>query len=264
MLVILLAFLGLCFGSFVNALTWRLKNQKDWVKARSQCPDCGHELAAKDLIPVLSWLLLKGKCRYCGRSISWQYPLVELAAATVFVASYLFWPQPLQGGQVVLFISWLASAVGLIALAVYDFRWMLLPNKLIYPSLAMAAAGNLIYLLFFADDRLHFAVSWLGSILVASGIFLILFLASKGRWIGYGDVRLGLVTGTLLHSVGQSLLMIFLASLLGTLIVMPSLLAGKKSLSQKLPYGPLLIAGAFISLIWGEQLVNWYKRLFLP
>src|SRR4051794_11351319 len=96
----ILLFLGLCFGSFINALVWRVHEQEKGKKTRnlsilhgrSQCPHCGHELAAKDLIPVISWLLLKGKCRYCGQPISRQYPAVEATTSGWFLLSYYFWP----------------------------------------------------------------------------------------------------------------------------------------------------------------------------
>jgi leader peptidase (prepilin peptidase)/N-methyltransferase len=258
LILIILAIYGLIFGSFINALVWRLKKKKNYVRARSQCPDCGHSLAAKDLVPVFSWLLLGGRCRYCQKTISVQYPLVELAAALVFTLSYTFWPANFDSvAQKVLFISWLGASVGLLALLVYDLKWMLLPNKLIYPTLALAAAGNLIYLIL-ADDRTSFALNWAGSVAVASGLFWVLFVVSKGKWIGYGDVRLGLITGTLLHSPANSFLMIFLASILGTLFVLPSLLRGGRKLSARLPYGPFLIVSAWLCLLFGKSLLDWY------
>ena len=103
--IIILAWLGLCAGSFVNALVWRLHEQKRSKKAdkklsilngRSMCVHCRHELTWYDLIPLFSWLLLRGKCRYCKKPISWQYPIVELATAAVFVLSYIFWPNPVN------------------------------------------------------------------------------------------------------------------------------------------------------------------------
>lgn len=259
---IILGWLGLCFGSFVNALVWRLHEKKNWVKARSQCSHCGHKLAAKDLIPLVSWLLLRGKCRYCGRPIA-DSPLVELAAALIFIASYHFWPADLaKTGNLILLIAWLASSVGLLALLVYDLKWMRLPNNLVYSTALVAVSGQLIYLLGFAPDKLNVAVNWLLSVLVASGIFWLLFMLSNGKWIGYGDVRLGLITGTLLQSPGKSFLMIFLASVLGSLFVLPSLLSGKRGLGTKLPFGPFLIAAAAVCLLFGSSLINWYSNLF--
>jgi len=107
--------LGLVFGSFVNALIWRVHKKKDIISGRSQCVKCGHRLAAKDLVPVLSWLALRGRCRYCKKPISWQYPIVEIALGLVFAASYHFWPVTLSGGQWLLFVTWLTVSVGLLA-----------------------------------------------------------------------------------------------------------------------------------------------------
>jgi len=261
MVITYLAILGLCFGSFVNALVWRIHKKKDWVRERSQCTHCGHKLKTLDLIPVLSWLFLGGKCRYCRKVISVQYPVVELTGAFVFTFSYTYWPASFgSSGQMALFIAWLAASIGLLALLVYDFKWMLLPSKLIYPTLAVAAAGNLVYLII-APERLHFLTSWVLSILVASGIFWLLFTVSKGKWIGYGDVRLGLVTGTLLHSPAKSFLMLFLASVLGTLFVIPSLVSKKRGINAKLPYGPFLIIATFICVLFGSSIIDWYQRL---
>lgn len=264
MVIAYLLILGLCLGSFVNALVWRLKNKKDWVKSRSQCPNCKHQLSVSDLIPVFSWLALRGRCRYCHKLISAQYPIVELATALVFAASYIYWPHTLAGGQIILFITWLICAVGLMALLVYDLKWMLLPNTIIYPTLLVAIAGNLVFLIGYEPHKLHALVMWALSVLAASGIFWALFMVSKGKWIGYGDVRLGWITGTLLQTPTKSLLMIFLASILGTLTIMPLIASGKHKLSAKIPYGPFLIAATFICVLFGGSFIDWYSQLFLP
>lgn len=262
-IALVLAWFGLCFGSFVNALVWRLRNKKDWVRARSVCPNCGHILAWYDLVPVISWLTLRARCRYCKQPISLQYPLVELAAGLVFTLSYIYWPMSFHHGQIVLFISWLVCAIGLLALVVYDFRWMLLPNKILYPTAVVAAAGRLIYLIGFEEYKLHSLIWWGLSVLMASGLFWLLFMISKGRWIGYGDVRLGLITGTILSNPAKSLLMILSASVLGTLFVLPAIATGRKNLAAKLPFGPFLIIATFIVLLFGASFIGWYGRLTL-
>jgi prepilin signal peptidase PulO-like enzyme (type II secretory pathway) len=274
LILICLFILGLCFGSFVNALVWRIheqaktKNSKLKTKnlsilhGRSMCPDCRHTLAAKDLVPLFSWLQLRGKCRYCKKPISAQYPLVELAGGLIFVLSYIYWPQPLHSGQWVLLTTWLAASVGLLALLVYDLKWMLLPNRIVYPTFFVAFVGQLVYLIGFEDNKLHAALNWALSVLVASGLFWLLFTVSKGRWIGYGDVRLGLITGTLLQTPTKSALMIFVASTLGTAAILPLLAGGRAKLSAKIPYGPFLITATFICLLFGDSLINWYQNLF--
>lgn len=262
MLVLVILFiLGLIFGSFVQALTWRIQKKKDWIKARSQCESCGHKLSVLDLIPLLSWLTLKGRCRYCKKPIHWSAPLMELTLGAIFVISYAFWPVTLEGGQWVLFTTWLLSSVGLLALAVYDLRWMLLPNKILYPTFLVVITGRLAYILFFSHNIAH--SSWLLalSILVAAGIFWLIYEFSRGRAIGFGDVRLGLVSGTILADPLQSLQMIFVASLLGTIVILPGLLSHCKSLTSKVPYGPFLIVATFVVLLLGVSFSNWYQQL---
>lgn len=271
LIAVILFWLGLCAGSFVNALVWRIHEQTrtkkpnkklSVINGRSMCVHCKHVLAWYDLIPVFSWVLLKGKCRFCKKPISRQYPIVELIGGLVFALSYIFWPQTLgTNGQWLLLATWLVSSVGLLALAAYDLKWMLLPNRIIYPTLIVAAVGRLGYIVFFSEHKAHSLLLLALSLLVASGIFFLLFTVSKGKWIGYGDVRLGLITGTLLATPTQSLAMIFLASLLGSLTVLPSLFNGSKNLSSRLPYGPFLIIATAIMVVFGGRLLDWYENL---
>ncbi len=270
---ICLFLLGLCLGSFVNALVWRVyqqskakksKSDLSIINGRSICPNCRHVLNATDLVPVFSWLALRGKCRYCKKPISWHYPVVELVLGVVFAGSYIFWPQSLDdSGQVVLLGTWLISSVGLLALTIYDFKWMLLPNRILYPTLLVAGVGRMLYILAFEPSKLHGLVNWGLSVAVASGIFYLLFEASKGKWIGYGDVRLGLVTGSLLVGPQEALLMILIASILGTMFVLPAFVSGKQKLVSKLPFGPFLIMATFLVIIFGESILSWYKELVL-
>lgn len=263
--LVILAFFGLALGSFLNAMSWRIHKKKDWVKGRSECDHCKHQLAAKDLVPVLSWLALRGRCRYCKKPISWQHPVIELATAAVFVCSYAFWPGEVNNtGDWVLFLTWLATSVGLMALLVYDARWMLLPSKIIYSTVFIAALGRLIYIIGYESNKGEALTQWALSVAVASGIFWLLYVVSQGKWIGFGDVRLGLITGTVLVDPAKSFLMIFLGSVLGTLYILPALLRGKKTVDAKLPYGPFLIIGTIIALLFGGNILDWYKDVFLP
>ncbi len=271
MILAFLVIIGLCAGSFVSALVWRLHQREKGIKdkklsilkGRSMCSACGHELGVKDLVPVVSYLALRGRCRYCGKAIE-DKPVVELVAAAVFGFSYLFWPSAMADGQWLLLATWLLASVGLLALAVYDLRWMLLPNRVLYPTFVAALVGRLAYVIFYADHKAHSLVFLLLSWAVASGVFLLLFVVSQGRWIGFGDVRLGMITGTLLATPAKSFLMIFLASILGTLAVIPGLVSGKKNTNSKLPYGPFLIAATLAVVLFGDSILDWYQRVFLP
>jgi leader peptidase (prepilin peptidase) / N-methyltransferase len=275
--LIIIGVLGLVAGSFVNAWVWRVfqqealgksknanaqKSDLSVLRGRSQCPDCGQKLSAKDLVPILSWLALKGRCRYCQAPISRQYPLVELMVAAVFIVSWVYWPDAVNTFADWLQLgSWLVVFTGLAALLVYDLRWMLLPNRIVYPTLALAAAGRTLYIGVFEPQPLKAIGLWLASVAIASGFFWLLFQISRGRWIGYGDVRLGLITGTMLAKPELAGFMILLASVIGSLVILPLLLSGRKELSDKIPFGPFLIVGALISLLFGRSLIDWYQRL---
>jgi prepilin signal peptidase PulO-like enzyme (type II secretory pathway) len=257
--MIALVVFGLIFGSFVNALVWRLHEKRDWVKERSECPHCHHQLAGKDLIPVVSYLLLKGKCRYCHHKID-DTPLIELAVPALWVASYVWWPQPLHGVGLFEFGFWLVFIVGLVALTLYDFRWFLLPDKIVFPLAGLAVVQVLgIWLLYHGSWR-DAAGAALGAVLI-SGMFYVLFVASKGTWIGGGDVKLGVVLGLLAGGPLESMLLLFVASVGGTLFALPAVFTGKANRKAHVPFGPFLILGLIVVRLFGAGLINWYTGL---
>lgn len=274
MFTVVLILLGLCLGSFINALVYRLRLQENPSKSknsrdaqysilsgRSICPRCKHELAAKDLVPLLSWLYLKGRCRYCGNPISWQYPLVESATAILFVFSYLFWPYELSSTEnLVAFAFWLVFLTGFIALTIYDLKYLILPNKIIFP-LAIATIIGIAAesLLLGSADPLKTA-SW--GLIIGGGIFYVLFQVSQGKWIGGGDVKLGFLLGVIVGGPWPAFLMLFLASLLGTVYALPLMLTRKLQAKSRIPFGPFLIAAAIIVQLFGTGMINWYQNLF--
>lgn len=272
MITIVLAVLGLCLGSFVNALVWRLHQQTkpskssgkelSIVTGHSMCPHCRHRLAAKDLVPVFSWLALKGRCRYCKRPISWQYPMVELIMSLLFVLSYWQWPLGWSASGIVQFCVWLVVLTGLMALAVYDYRWMELPSRIIYPLTTLVSA-TLVVEVFWQSEWSLMLGAVLGAVCLA-GLFLVLYVVSKGRWIGFGDVRLGVLLGLLVGSPAKATLVLLFGSFFGTVYAIPSLLSGKRNMSQRVPFGPFLIAAAVVVVLFGSAIINWYYRLFLP
>lgn len=189
---------------------------------------------------------------------------MELLTGIFFALSYYFWPGGVHSPSSYLLLgTWLISGVGLLALAISDIRWMLLPNKIIYPTLVVAVAGRIAHIGAFETYRLHSIEQWLLSLLITSGFFWLLFMVSSGKWIGYGDVRLGLVTGTLLASPTKSLLMLVLASFAGTAFTVPMLAMGRHHWGSKIPYGPFLILSTFFTMLFGSSIISWYQALVI-
>lgn len=276
MIVLLLVVLGLCLGSFVNALTWRLYKQEELIKTkaavkqkkqfkdlsiwngRSMCPTCQHKLAAKDLVPVISWLTLKGKCRYCSTPIGWHYPLVEVLTAGLFVFSYFYWPFLLHGSGLLQFVLWLVFLTGFMALAVYDLRWFVLPTRIIQP-LAILAVLQVIVLSLAYHGGLETIAGALLGVLVIGGTFYALFMVSRGAWIGGGDVRLGVLLGLIVGGPLMSLLLILMSSATGTIVALPLLGTHKLKRTSRIPFGPFLLLGAIIVRLFGTTIIHWYK-----
>lgn len=282
-ILVALAVSGLIFGSFINALVWRLRQKLDddgepkklsnkdkqmlsIFKGRSICPNCKHQLAAKDLVPVFSWLQLKGRCRYCQKSISKQYPIVEAFTAIIFGLSYVFWPYELTGYEWFVFGGYLAALVYLIAMAIYDLKYTILPSVLIYSAILTYTIVLLIYSagtgdfyrlgMAFASAILFFAVFLI--------IFLLSYLANKQgwsskEWLGFGDVRLAFLLGLLLGEPFLVFFAMFASSLAGIIVTFPSLANNKINLTAQIPFGPFLIAGTVITIWWGNWVLDWYS-----
>lgn len=285
---ILLAFFGLLMGSFAGATVWRLrarqlrldekegekvsKTEKQQVqhlkkqtmlKDRSICLHCGHTLRWYDLVPLVSWLETGGRCRYCHKKIGYFEPLIEVATAVFFVVSFLFWPQPLDSSlQLAQFAIWLSSGVGLIILFAYDLRWYLLPNPVVFPLIGLGLLNALLVLI---DN--HFLLSSVFSVLYAcgilSGLYYVIFIFSNHKWVGFGDVKLGLALALLLAHWELAALTLFLANLIGTLLFLPMIFLGKIKRGAHIPFGPLLISGYFIAGLFGFSIINWYLSMTL-
>lgn len=264
MAIVALVLLGLCFGSFVNALVWRVHKRRDMVRERSECTHCHHVLAWYDLIPVLSWAMLRGKCRYCHKPID-DTPLVELAVALLWAISYLVWPYTLMSSaQWALFGLWLVALVALVALADYDIRWGLLPDVMVWPLAAVGAAIGWLRFAVVERQSLDGALLTMGTgVLVIAGLYGALYYFSRGRYVGFGDVKLNIFIGLVTGWQG-ALVALMAANLLGTLWVVPGLVTRRLTRSSRVPFGPFLIIGCIIAVLWGNQLIQWYIRSFLP
>jgi prepilin signal peptidase PulO-like enzyme (type II secretory pathway) len=282
---------GLIFGSFANALVWRVHSQEvirekiaelkqrksgksrdkqlqqlreqlkplSMSRGRSMCSNCHHPLVAKDLLPLLSWLWLRGKCRYCQQPIQ-DPPLLEAGLALVFAVSYLTWPLGFHGYGLLAFGLWLVFLTGFAALTLYDLRWYILPDRVVWPLVALAAGQVLLHATVF-NGGLSVVGTALWGVIIASGLFYILYQVSDGQWIGGGDVKLGLVLGLLVGGPLPALLLIFIASLLGSLASLPLLIQGKLGRKSVIPFGPFLMIAAVIMVQFGGALIDGLTKL---
>lgn len=281
-----LVLVGVCLGSYAGATVWRLRakqlaqdkkdkepydhkeyqrlkklNGKKPLEDRSRCLECGYDLKWYDLIPVVSWLTLRGKCRACKRPIGWFEPLMEIGVALFFVLSYLLWPGGVETSlEIAHFILWLVAGVIMAILFAYDAKWFLLPD---IATLALAVVGVGIVGVSAAEtqDIGMTLLTAIGSVGVLGGLYAVLYAVSKGKWVGFGDVKLGAALGLLLVDWQLAAVALFVANLIGCLIVIPLLATKKVKRTSHIPFGPLLIAGAIISWLVGWRILDWYLSL---
>ena len=250
--------LGIAIGSFLNCVIYRLENGQSFLKGRSFCPHCKHRLSWQDLIPLLSFLILRGKCRYCQQKISLQYPLVELATGLLFVSIFNFQLLPTLSLFITTLYLFITSSF-LIIIFVYDLKHYIIPDKIIYPAIILALIFNFQFLI--SKQFSIFNPSIL-SAFGAAAFFLAIVLISRGRWMGMGDVKLAAFMGLFL-GFPNILVALFLAFFIGAAIGIGLIILGKKTLKSEVPFGPFLVAGTFIALFFGQNLVNWYLSLFI-
>lgn len=270
---------GLVLGSFAGAQVWRLRarqlvadkkagesyNKAEYKKLspllkgkkqqdRSRCLSCGHQLGLRDLIPLISWLSTRGRCRYCGKRIGYFEPLVELSLAVAFMVSFLVWPWHLAGLQWVLFAVWCVSLVALIMLVAYDIKWRILPDFLTV-SYGLVSLVFVALRYFIVNDVNLYSLAI--ALVIMSGVYGVLYLISKGKWIGLGDVKLGVGLGLILASWQSAFVGLFLANLIGCVLVIPGLASKKLKANSEIAFGPLLALGSFISFFVGARIMDW-------
>jgi leader peptidase (prepilin peptidase)/N-methyltransferase len=282
-----LVLVGAIFGSFAGATVWRLragqlafdkKNKEPYDRAeyarlkkligkksledRSQCLHCGYQLKWYDLIPIMSWLSLKGKCRTCKHAIGWFELAMEVGVVAFFVLSYLLWPGGITTGLAVAhFVLWLVAGVIMAMLLAYDAKWFLLPDRL---TIALAVVGLAIVGVTLAGsaDVVATLLGASGAVAALAGLYGLLYVVSKGRWVGLGDVKLGVGLGLLLLNWQVAIIALFLANFIGCLVVIPLLVTKKIQRNAHIPFGPLLIVGAVLAWFFGWHILNFYLGTF--
>jgi len=207
-----------------------------------------------DLIPLLSFVLLKGKCRYCKNNISWQYPLVELGTAILFILGFFkyFNTADLATSVLVSFIAYLIYCSFLIIIFVYDLKHYLILDKIVLPAVLIAFLFN------FSLGVSLFNLL-LASIIVA-GFFLFQFIVSRGKWIGGGDIRLGFLMGAIL-GWPNAIVALLLAYVMGSIISLLLIAFKLKKWGDHLPFGTFLSLATVLTILYGTEILNWYINL---
>lgn len=261
---------GLVVGSFLNVLIWRIPREESIAFPPSHCPACAQRLSAPDLIPVLSWLALRGRCRYCGERISPRYPVVELANALLYLGLYF------RFGERWALLPYCLLASLLVALTLIDLDHQLLPDALTLPGLGLGLLFGLVATLFqrfgrpspfgvyfgqlpYLFDQLSLWSGLLGAAVGAGVILLIILLSREG--MGYGDVKLLAMVGAFVGWRG-ALGTLFLGAIAGSLVGVWLLLTGRKGRKDPIPFGPFLAFGCLF-LFFGDQwllrILGWWR-----
>ena len=272
-----LLLLGVVLGSFAGAQVWRVRarqlrtdkqtghpyDKHEWRQLRvllqgtlrddrSRCLQCGHVLAWYDLLPVVSWLSTGGRCRYCQQFIGWFELVMELVLGVGLALSYLVWPWALPASSL-LFAVWVVVALVLMILAAYDAKWQLLPDPLNYGLMTLGALFVLVRMTTLHDVDL---VSLTGAVALLAGLYGGLYAISRGAWIGFGDVKLCVGLALLLGDWRLAFMTLFFSNMLGCIIVLPGLARGQLNTRSQVPFGPLLIIGCVISLLFGGHILR--------
>jgi len=236
---------GLVFGSFLNVVAARVPLRRSIVSPGSACMSCGHEIAWYDNVPVLSWLLLRGRCRSCAAAIPARYPAVELVSALLVAGSA--WHFGLHPETLVAAFFCLA----LVAVSATDLEHRIIPNRIVLPAAVLVLA---------AQTAVRPSPQWAIGALAASGFLFAAALAAPGG-MGMGDVKLALLLGAML---GKTVSVAMLVGMLSAFVPAVYLLLrhGLAARKAKLPFGPFLALGGVVALFWGPQLLHHYWSLF--
>jgi leader peptidase (prepilin peptidase)/N-methyltransferase len=251
LLVMLCGVLGLMVGSFLNVVIHRVPKDESVVTPRSHCPNCETELANRDNIPVISWLLLRGRCRTCSEPIAARYPIVEAITGGLFaaMAARFGWDEALP--------AYLVFTAFLIALAGIDLDTFLLPKKLVWPSFFAGVVLLGVASLLQRDSR-SAAEAAVGAAVAFGLLFLVHFISPKG--MGFGDVRLAAVLGLHLGwlKLGQVGVGLFLSFALSAVVGIALIALGLKTRKDKVPFGPFLAAGTLLAIFVGDAIQRYY------
>jgi len=248
----LLGLLGLSFGSFINVVAYRVPLKRSVLRPRSACPSCRHEISWRENVPVVSWVVLRGRCSECRTRISIRYLVVELLTAAVFA-----------GTAVVIGMEWVLPAylwfAGVtITLTLTDLDHKLIPNRILYPGIVVGAVllvGGAV-----AAGDPEGAIRALLAGLAYFGALLVIALVAPAGGFGFGDVKLAFLLGMFAGYPGWGRLGVafFFAFLLGGVLSILLLITGIKGRKDSIPFGPYLVLGAYVAIVAGDRILDWY------
>jgi prepilin signal peptidase PulO-like enzyme (type II secretory pathway) len=257
---------GAVIGSFTNCFIWRLFKDES-LMGRSYCPECRKQIHWYDNVPVLSFILLRGHCRHCRKNIIWQYPIVEISTSLLFAAVFYFAAKSMALSSSIDSLFWAMSDPHFVlrlvrdlfivfiftVVFIYDLRWYLVPDKAVLPAVIILLVIN-IFLGF---------IWWkiLLAALVGAVFFLIQFVISKGKWIGGGDIRLGLLIGAAFGRLDFLALILMMSYFIGSVVGITLISLKKKGWKSEVPLGVFLAMASLISLFFGDNIINWYLGL---
>jgi len=252
---ILIVLLGLAVGSFLNVIILRFDELKTIWRVRSHCLKCKKEIRWYDLVPFFSYFILGGKCRDCKKPISYQYPIVEGLTAILF--TLIYWQSGLSWESLIL-----ALVVSiLLVIASYDILHMEIPDILTYLGIFFSIGFVFLVLAEKSMLSLENLIPYGYAIVVSAGFLGFLVVLSREKWMGAGDILLGILAGILL-GMPNILVGLFLAFVLGSIVGLILVATKKKTLKDVVPFGPFLVAGTLIALFWGEKIINAYLGIF--
>ncbi len=254
LLLAFFAVLGLVMGSFLNVCIDRLPGRRSIISPPSACDACNHKLGVRDLVPLFSYLWLRGRCRYCGAQIPRRLPAVELAMGIAF--AFLYWR---YGLSLMLGLS-LVYTLLLALIFVIDIERQLILDRVVYTGMGLALAFSVFYPGFSPFDPLEGVKrAALGGV-IGLALMLIIFVVSRGG-MGFGDVKMAALVG-LIAGFPQVFIALFLAVIAGGLVAGVLLVARLKTRRQPIPFGPFLAVGAMLVFVWGNQMQEFYRQLF--
>lgn len=262
--------LGLVAGSFVNAWVYRLDSGESVLFERSHCVKCGKTLRWYDLIPLISFVNLKGKCRDCHKPISVEYPLVEIITALLY-AGVIFYHQPVFN-DISMWVSityQMLMAVFLETIFIFDIRHYLIPDSAVIGAIISTAVYGVAEFLIANCPHFNTAaflsvmpeiINHILAVILVSGFLWILAYVSKEKWMGWGDVRLALIIGIVL-GYPNAVIALFGAFFIGAIIGLVTIVTKKKSFKAMIPFAPFLIIGLVIAFYWGDGINAWYRSI---